>query len=87
MAKDQNLSLNPTKISGLCGRLMCCLRYENDVYEEAKAVLPDLGQRVLTLDGEGRVIGQNALKSTATVELMDRTVREYRADDVAPLLI
>jgi len=87
MAKDQNLSLNPTKISGLCGRLMCCLRYENDVYEEAKAVLPDLGQRVLTLDGEGRVIGQNALKSAATVELMDRTVREYRADDVAPLLI
>ncbi|MHB9145235.1 MAG: PSP1 domain-containing protein [Symbiobacteriia bacterium] len=84
MAKDQNLSLNPTKISGLCGRLMCCLRYENDVYEEAKAALPNLGQRVMTADGEGRVIGLNPLKNAATVELVDRTVREYAATDVGP---
>lgn len=87
MAKDQNLSLNPTKISGLCGRLMCCLRYENDTYEKAKAALPDVGQRVLTLDGEGRVIGQNLLKNTVTVETADHGVREYAVDDLAPLLI
>lgn len=46
MAKDQNLSLNPTKISGACGRLMCCLKYENDFYEEARAQLPDLGTKL-----------------------------------------
>ena len=45
MAKDQNLSLNPTKISGLCGRLMCCLKYENDEYETAKEQLPDIGEK------------------------------------------
>ena len=44
MAKDQNLSLNPTKISGACGRLMCCLKYENDYYEEVRAQLPDIGE-------------------------------------------
>ena len=43
MAKDQNLSLNPSKISGLCGRLMCCLKYENDDYETAKELMPDMG--------------------------------------------
>ena len=48
MAKDQNLSLNPTKISGLCGRLMCCLKYENDEYEAAKEQLPDLGEMIET---------------------------------------
>lgn len=48
MAKDQNLSLNPAKISGLCGRLMCCLKYENDEYEAAKEQLPDLDQRIQT---------------------------------------
>ena len=45
MAKDQNLSLNPTKISGACGRLMCCLKYENDLYEEVRAQLPDVGEK------------------------------------------
>lgn len=52
MAKDQNLSLNPSKISGLCGRLMCCLKYENDEYEEAKAQMPDIGTQVATPDGD-----------------------------------
>ena len=51
MAKDQNLSLNPSKISGLCGRLMCCLKYENDEYETAKAELPDVGETIKTPDG------------------------------------
>src|SRR5699024_2591011 len=61
MAKDQNLSLNPTKISGLCGRLMCCLKYENDTYEEAKRQLPDIGQKIETSYGKGRVTGINIL--------------------------
>ena len=49
MAKDQNLSLNPTKISGACGRLMCCLKYENDYYEEVRAQLPDIGKQLKRL--------------------------------------
>ena len=51
MAKDQNLSLNPSKISGLCGRLMCCLKYENDEYEEAREQMPDIGDKIETPDG------------------------------------
>ena len=61
MAKDQNLSLNPTKISGLCGRLLCCLKYENDEYESAKKALPDLGQVIDTPLGSGKVVGINIL--------------------------
>src|SRR5690606_11270508 len=57
MAKDQNLSLNPTKISGLCGRLMCCLKYEHDNYESAKDELPSIGSRVLTSMGGGKIVG------------------------------
>lgn len=69
MAKDQNLSLNPTKISGLCGRLMCCLKYENDAYETAKEQLPDLGEKIETKHGIGRVVGLNILESLVQVEL------------------
>ncbi|WP_398572873.1 regulatory iron-sulfur-containing complex subunit RicT [Staphylococcus aureus] len=54
MAKDQNLSLNPTKISGACGRLMCVLKYENDYYEEVRAQLPDIGEAIETPDGNGK---------------------------------
>lgn len=69
MAKDQNLSLNPTKISGLCGRLMCCLKYENDEYESAKEQLPDLGELVKTELGVGKVVGLNILERVVQVEL------------------
>jgi cell fate regulator YaaT (PSP1 superfamily) len=72
MAKDQNLSLNPTKISGICGRLMCCLKYENDCYGGccAKKVLPPtVGKEVVTVDGEGKVISINQQKRTATISL------------------
>lgn len=69
MAKDQNLSLNPTKISGLCGRLMCCLKYEQDVYEEARSCLPLEGSIVLTPKGEGRVSEVNVLKKTLKVKI------------------
>ena len=54
MAKDQNLSLNPTKISGACGRLMCCLKYENDYYEEVRAQLPDIGKQLKRLMVTGK---------------------------------
>lgn len=69
MAKDQNLSLNPSKISGLCGRLMCCLKYENDAYEEAKMLMPDLGKQVATSDGVGKVVGLNLLERVLQVNI------------------
>ncbi len=69
MAKDQNLSLNPSKISGLCGRLMCCLKYENDAYEEAKVMMPDLGKQVVTPDGVGKVVGLNLLERVLRVNI------------------
>ena len=74
MAKDQNLSLNPVKISGICGRLMCCLRFENDLYEEARNGYPEIGQRVLLESGPGRVVGINVVKGTVTVELEESKV-------------
>ncbi|MDX8363116.1 MULTISPECIES: stage 0 sporulation family protein [Bacillaceae] len=83
MAKDQNLSLNPTKISGLCGRLMCCLKYENDEYESAKQLLPDIGEKIVTPNGAGRVVGLNILERVLQVELNDRErVIEYTLDEL-----
>lgn len=71
MAKDQNLSLNPPKISGLCGRLMCCLSYEHKHYREMNRGLPREGERVETPEGKGKVISVNVLKRLATVVLED----------------
>ncbi|EMT45275.1 MULTISPECIES: stage 0 sporulation family protein [Anoxybacillus] len=83
MAKDQNLSLNPTKISGLCGRLMCCLKYENDEYETAKEQLPDLGEIIETPLGLGKVVGLNILERVLQVELVDKDrVIEYTIDEL-----
>lgn len=83
MAKDQNLSLNPTKISGLCGRLMCCLKYENDNYESGKEELPDLGHIVMTPYGIGKVIGLNILERKVQVELKEtQNEEELHLDDV-----
>ena len=72
MAKTQNLSLNPTKISGTCGRLMCCLKYEQDAYEDAIKRLPKNDSFVLTPDGTGNVSDVNVLKETVNVRLDDR---------------
>lgn len=69
MAKVQGLSLNPGKISGLCGRLMCCLEYENDYYAEAYKKMPKQGSTVSTPDGKGIVIGNNMLKFTVKVKI------------------
>ncbi|SFB31451.1 Cell fate regulator YaaT, PSP1 superfamily (controls sporulation, competence, biofilm development) [Lentibacillus halodurans] len=83
MAKDQNLSLNPAKISGLCGRLMCCLKYENDDYEEAKRVLPDIGEEINTPYGEGKVTGLNILERIIHIEIPENErVIEYTLDEM-----
>jgi len=69
MAKEQNLSLNPTKISGVCGRLMCCLKYEEDHYEATRRRMPRIGREVITPDGSGTVVDLNILKETVRVRL------------------
>lgn len=69
MAKEQNLSLNPGKISGACGRLMCCLQYEYEVYRQYKQGMPKLGKKVDTPKGRGKVIRQNVMDRTITVLL------------------
>jgi len=69
MAKEQNLALNPTKISGICGRLMCCLAYEYPTYMELKKDLPKVGKHIVTNAGKGKIIRQNVLRQSVTVEL------------------
>ena len=86
MAKEQNMSLNPSKISGNCGRLMCCLKYEQDVYEEKIKRLPKIGAIVKTEDGEGIVEGVETLKERLRVKLKDDNgenyYKKYDAKDV-----
>lgn len=83
MAKDQNLSLNPTKISGLCGRLMCCLKYENDMYESAKKDLPDVNQKIDTSYGRGKVVGLNMLERLVQIEIFESSqVIEFTLDEL-----
>jgi len=69
MAKEQNLPLNPAKISGLCGRLMCCLGYEYQTYKTLMKGLPKEGEKIKTKDGQGRVVSVNAIKREIVVEL------------------
>jgi cell fate regulator YaaT (PSP1 superfamily) len=71
MAKEQQLSLNPSKISGVCGRLMCCLTYEHPIYQELRRHLPRLGKRVTIPDGEGKIIRYNLIRQTVTLEMED----------------
>ena len=87
MAKEQNLSLNPTKISGNCGRLMCCLKYENEVYEEKLKNLPSVGAIVKTEDGEGEVDSIETLKEKVRVKMKEPegdgyVYKKYDAKDV-----
>lgn len=86
MAKEQNMSLNPSKISGNCGRLMCCLKYEQEVYEEKMQRLPKIGAIVKTEDGEGTVEGVETLKERLRVKLKDESgeyyYKKYDAKDV-----
>ncbi|MCS4487238.1 PSP1 domain-containing protein [Staphylococcus americanisciuri] len=83
MAKDQNLSLNPTKISGACGRLMCCLKYENDFYEAARASMPDIGESIETPEGIGEVVALNIIDVTMQVRLeCDNQLMEYHMEEL-----
>ncbi|MEE8419501.1 MAG: stage 0 sporulation family protein [Dehalococcoidales bacterium] len=82
MAKDQGLPLNPMKISGCCGRLMCCLVYENEQYREMKRLMPKNGQMVSTATGEARVLSNNPLKETVLVELEDQTTAELPLSEI-----
>jgi cell fate regulator YaaT (PSP1 superfamily) len=87
MAKEQNLSLNPTKISGVCGRLMCCLKNEEEAYEELNSKLPNVGDFVTTKDNlKGEVQSVSVLKQLVkvivTLENDEKEVREYKVDDL-----
>lgn len=86
MAKDQDLVLNPEKVSGVCGRLMCCLSYEDSVYKEAAKSMPKVGRRVITPAGEGRIRDRDVLKRVVRVQIPDQPgLQEFPAEDVKPL--
>lgn len=86
MAKEQNISLNPSKISGNCGRLMCCLKYEQDVYEDKLKRLPKIGSTVKTVDGEGVVDSIETLKEIVRIKFKDEDdtyfYKKYPASDI-----
>ncbi|MCI8700013.1 MAG: stage 0 sporulation family protein [Clostridia bacterium] len=85
MAKEQNISLNPSKISGNCGRLMCCLKYEEEVYAEKLKKLPNIGAIIESEDGTGEVIGVETLKEKIKVKFKDGEgyyYKKYNAKDV-----
>ncbi|MBE5756389.1 MAG: stage 0 sporulation protein [Clostridiales bacterium] len=85
MAKTQGLSLNPSKISGLCGRLMCCLSYENDIYSDLYKLMPKLGGTVKTPEGEGVVVTNNILKKMCKVKITrpdGEVYKDFSVDDL-----
>lgn len=82
MAKNQDLSLSPTKISGACGRLMCCLNYEDQYYEDTRTKMPDVGEMVDTPNGKGKVIGMNILDLVIQVKYKDDYIQEYHYDEL-----
>ncbi len=77
MAKDQGLALNPSKISGVCGRLMCCLKYEHDLYRTMIKELPKIGKIINTPEGPGKVVKNDILKQVITVRLLDDDYMMY----------
>jgi cell fate regulator YaaT (PSP1 superfamily) len=88
MAKEQGLSLNPTKISGLCGRLMCCLKYEQHHYEQAHRKMPPVNAEVKTPDGDGKIQEVNVLKETVKVTVVNGDqieLKEYPYKEVRVL--
>ena len=87
MAKEQNISLNPSKISGNCGRLMCCLKYEQNVYEEKLQRLPNVGAIVKTPDGKGEVEGIETLKEVVKVKIKDGDITTYKKYNVKDIKV
>ena len=84
MAREQDLPLNPTNISGVCGRLLCCLAFENEQYRAMKQKLPAPGKTIRTRLGEGRVIASNPLKETVVVQLESDATAEFSLSDIEP---
>ena len=85
MAKEQNLSLNPTKISGICGRLMCCLNYEQSTYEDIRKRMPKVGSIVKTSEGTGEVFSNNTVKESVKVKLRkgeEEILKEFKIENV-----
>jgi cell fate regulator YaaT (PSP1 superfamily) len=82
MAKEQGLSLNPTKISGQCGRLMCCLTYEFETYKELKADLPKIGKTIRTVHGQGRVLRHNLRNRRFIIRLSNGQETEADLKDI-----
>jgi len=91
MAKEQGLSLNPTKISGLCGRLMCCLKYEQHHYEQTRRRMPAINSEVSTADGEGRVLDINPLKELVKVRIQlpndQIEIKEYTMEQIKTIKV
>ena len=87
MAKEQNISLNPSKISGNCGRLMCCLKYENEVYEDKLKHLPNVGAIVKTEDGIGEVDNIEILKEKLRIKFKGEDGYTYKKYDVKDVII
>lgn len=83
MAKEQGISLSPTEITGMCGRLRCCLIYEYETYAELRKGLPKRGKRVVTPAGEGKVIDVSPLKGTARVDIPEIGIREFTREEFA----
>lgn len=81
MAKNQNLSLNPSKINGLCGRLLCCLKYEDENYSNSKKGLPKIGDKIKTKDGEGTVVSLDILNRAYKVDLGNNNLVLEKAND------
>lgn len=82
MAKNQFLALNPSKINGVCGRLLCCLNYEDDTYKELKKDLPKVGSYVKTKEISGKVIGLDVFKRTCKIEIEKNNIVEVSCEDV-----
>ena len=82
MAKNQNLSLNPVNISGLCGKLLCCIRYENDTYKEHRKEVPKINSWVTTTDGRAKVIAVNIIDKSVRVKTEEDGIKSFKVEDL-----
>jgi cell fate regulator YaaT (PSP1 superfamily) len=87
MAKEQNISINPAKISGVCGRLMCCLKYEHEVYEEKLKIVPKVGAIVNTPLGQGTVMQVSLLKESIKVKLDNDEQAELKSFGASEVVV
>jgi len=82
MAKEQNLSLNAAKLSGLCGRLMCCIAYENEIYKDIKRSLPEIGKTIFTPDGKAKLVAIDCIKEIVVVDFGNKTLKMFTINQV-----